>query len=55
MRLTISPDGKHAFVANRESGDLSIIDCERAAEIKRIRVGIWPGGIVFDELVNLPT
>ena len=37
-----------AFTANRMSHDVSVIDTKRHWEIKRIPVGRWPGGIVFD-------
>ena len=56
VRLVFSPDGKYALIPNRESGDLSIIETEhrlkgevRPWEVKRIRVGVWPGGTVFNE------
>ena len=46
----------YAFIPNRKSGDLSIIDTKHKLkgevipwEIKRIPVGIWPGGTVFNE------
>jgi DNA-binding beta-propeller fold protein YncE len=51
IRIVFSPDGKYALIPNRESGDLSIIETEhelkgnaRPWEVKRIRVGVWPGG-----------
>ncbi len=50
-----SPDGKYALIPNRESDDLSVILTEqtlngstRPWEIKRIPVGKWPGGTVFN-------
>lgn len=53
-RRDLSPDGRYAFVPNRESNDVSVIDTEhvrdgerRPWEIARIPVGIWPGGTVF--------
>ncbi len=55
IRVVLSPDGRYAFVPNRESNDVSVIDTEfirdgerRPWEIARIPVGIWPGGTVFD-------
>lgn len=51
IRVQISPDESTALVPNRESNDLSIIDCAysyggetRPWEIARVPVGIWPGG-----------
>lgn len=56
VRIIFSPDEKYAFIPNRESDDVSVVqtDFERDGEIvpweiKRIPVGIWPGGVVFDE------
>ena len=54
IRVVPSPDGRHVLVSNRESNDVSVIDTaherngqRRVWEIKRIPVGIWPGGTVF--------
>lgn len=54
IRVVPSPDGRHVLVPNRESNDVSVIDTAhvrdgttRPWEIKRIPVGIWPGGTVF--------
>lgn len=56
IRAMFSPDYKYLFVPNRESNDLSIIVPEysfcgkiRPYEIKRIPLGTWTGGIVFDD------
>ena len=46
--MVFSPDGKYAFVPNRESHDLSVVETTTHREIKRIPVGRWPGGVVFD-------
>jgi len=55
IRIVFSPDGKYAFILNRESNDVSVIktdfqrDDERVPwEVKRMPVGVWPGGVVFD-------
>lgn len=55
IRVVFSPDGEYALVPNRESDDLSIVKTEftrdgeiRPWEIKRIPVGVWPGGTVFN-------
>ncbi len=55
VRLVFSQDGKYALVPNRESNDISIIDTKhlvkgeaRPWEIKRLPVGVWPGGTVFN-------
>lgn len=54
IRVVPSPNGRHVLVPNRESNDVSVIDTaherdgeQRPWEIKRIPVGIWPGGTVF--------
>ncbi|WP_255167989.1 YncE family protein [Natrononativus amylolyticus] len=54
IRVVSSPDGRHVLVPNREGDDVSLIDTEhvrdgeqRSWEVKRIGVGIWPGGTVF--------
>ncbi len=56
VRLVFAKDGKYALVPNRESDDVSIIDTKhivkgetRPWEIKRLPVGVWPGGTVFNE------
>ena len=56
IRVVSSPNGRHVLVPNREGNDVSVIDTQhlrdgeqRPWEIKRIGVGIWPGGTVFDE------
>lgn len=53
--MVFSPDGKYALIPNRESGDLSVIltkqniqGMTRPWEIKRIPIGKWPGGTVFN-------
>jgi YVTN family beta-propeller protein len=40
--ITITPDGKHAYVSNRASDELSIIDLATRKEINRIKVGKYP-------------
>ena len=56
IRIIFSPDEKYAFIPNRESNDVSVVqtDFDRDGEIvpweiKRVPVGVWPGGVVFDE------
>ncbi len=56
IRIIFSPDEKYAFIPNRESNDVSVVqtDFDRDGEtvpweMKRIPVGIWPGGVVFNE------
>ncbi|MFW5922052.1 MAG: YncE family protein [Halodesulfurarchaeum sp.] len=55
IRVVFEPAGRFAFVANRESHDVSVVDTdfqrdgERTPwEVERIPVGRWPGGTVFD-------
>lgn len=55
IRVVFSPDGKYALIPNRDSGDLTVILTEqgingtlRPWEIKRIPVGKWAGGTVFN-------
>jgi YVTN family beta-propeller protein len=55
VRVVLDPEGRYALVANREGDDVSVVDTEfvrdgerRPWEVKRIPVGVWPGGTVFD-------
>ena len=55
IRIVFTSDGKYALIPNRESNDLSIIQTQqviqnqvRPWEIKRIPVGVWPGGTVVN-------
>ena len=55
VRVVLAPEGRYALVANREGDDVSVVDTEfvrdgnrQPWEVKRIPVGIWPGGTVFD-------
>ena len=55
VRVVLGPEGRYALVANREGDDVSVVDTEfvrdgnrQPWEVKRIPVGIWPGGTVFD-------
>ncbi|MFT5599797.1 MAG: YVTN family beta-propeller protein [Flavobacteriales bacterium] len=43
-----TPDGKLILVTNWTSGDLSIIDVAKSKEMKRIKLGNFPRGIVVD-------
>ena len=40
--ITMSTDGTRAFVSNRQSDDVSVIDLASHKEIARIKVGTWP-------------
>ena len=40
--IVLSPDAKRAFVSNRRSDDVSVIDLTSYKEIARIKVGKWP-------------
>jgi YVTN family beta-propeller protein len=40
--ITLTPDGKHAYVSNRASDELSVIDIATRKEINRIKVGKYP-------------
>jgi len=46
--LAATPDNKYVLVTNWSSSDLSVIDTEKAKEIKRIRLGTYPRGIEVD-------
>lgn len=55
VRVVWTPGGETALVANREGGTLSFVDHEHERggetmpwETKRIRVGLWAGGIAVD-------
>jgi YVTN family beta-propeller protein len=51
--VAASPDSRWVLVSNWCSGDLSIIDTERDLEVKRIRLGRYPRGIVVDSASTL--
>lgn len=40
--LTFSPDGKFAYSANAGANSISIVDCEKRAALKEIKVGAIP-------------
>ncbi|HEX7939746.1 MAG TPA: beta-propeller fold lactonase family protein, partial [Gemmatimonadaceae bacterium] len=40
--ITLSPDGKRAYVSNRQSDDVSVVDLATRKEIKRIKTGSYP-------------
>jgi YVTN family beta-propeller protein len=40
--IVLSPDGKRAFVSNRRSDDVSVIDLATYKEVARIKVGKYP-------------
>ncbi len=40
--IVVSPDGKRAFVSNRQSDDVSVIDLAAHREIARVKVGKYP-------------
>jgi PQQ-dependent catabolism-associated beta-propeller protein len=47
--MAFSGDGKRLYVTNSLDGTLSLIDVEKAAEIKRIDTGGMPWGVVLDD------
>lgn len=50
--LAATPDNKYVLVTNWSSSDLSVIDTEKAREVKRIRLGTYPRGIEVDSSGN---
>ena len=40
--IMLTPDGKHAYVSNRASDELSVIEVATRKEIRRIKVGRYP-------------
>jgi YVTN family beta-propeller protein len=40
--ITLTPDGKHAYVSNRGSDDVSVIDIAARKEIARVKAGKYP-------------
>ncbi len=40
--IIVSPDGKRAFVSNRASDDVSVIDLAGRREVARVKVGSYP-------------
>ncbi len=51
--VAASPDSRWVLVSNWCSGDLSVIDTKRDLEVKRIRLGRYPRGIVVDSASTL--
>lgn len=49
--MDFSKDGRRLFVSNPETNDVSVIDCDRRAQITRIPVGLAPKRVLF---ANLP-
>jgi YVTN family beta-propeller protein len=49
--VIFSKDGKYAYVTNRQSNDLSIIDVEKLQEVKRLNLGRYPQRMV---IINVP-
>jgi YVTN family beta-propeller protein len=43
--VAVSPDGKHVFVANQNSGDVSVVDTQTLQVIARIKTGAAPTSI----------
>ncbi len=50
--LDITKDEKYVLVSNWCSGDVSIIDVEKGFEIKKVKVGSYPRGVVIDNQNN---
>ena len=46
-RLKFTPDGKRVLVSDLESGDVVAIDAVQRKEIKRIKMGRGPEGILM--------
>ncbi len=46
--VAVSPNDKYVLVSNWSSGDISIVDVEKSKEIKRVKAGRFPRGIVVD-------
>ncbi|MGH2568195.1 MAG: cytochrome D1 domain-containing protein, partial [Bacteroidota bacterium] len=47
--VATTPDDRLVLVSNWCSGDLSVVDAEKGLEVKRIKLGRYPRGIVVDE------
>ncbi len=45
--MDFSADGSRLYVSNPETNDVSVIDCDRMAEITRIPVGLAPKRVLF--------
>jgi YVTN family beta-propeller protein len=50
--VIFSRDGKHAYVSNRGSNDLSVISVSELKEIKRIKLGSYPQRMVIIDVPN---
>jgi len=45
--MDFSTDGSRLYVSNPETNDVSVIDCDRMAEIARVPVGLAPKRVLF--------
>jgi YVTN family beta-propeller protein len=45
--MDFSPDGSRLYISNPETNDISVIDCDRMAEIARVPVGLAPKRVLF--------
>jgi len=48
--MDFSPDGRRLYVSNPETNDVSVIDCDRLAEIARVPVGLAPKRVLFAQI-----
>jgi YVTN family beta-propeller protein len=46
-RLKFTPDGRLVLVSDLDSGELIVLDAHSRKEIKRLKVGIMPEGILI--------
>jgi YVTN family beta-propeller protein len=49
--VLFSKDGRFAYISNRQSNDLSIIDVGKLQEVKRLKLGSYPQRMV---IINVP-
>jgi YVTN family beta-propeller protein len=49
MGITFTPDGSRAYVAHFTSGDLAVVDVAKKTVLERIKLGVYPEEIVFDD------
>jgi YVTN family beta-propeller protein len=44
-QMAFTPDGKQLYTTNGVSGDVTVIDVERLAAVRSIKVGRYPWGV----------
>jgi len=48
--IAFNSDDRYAFITNKQSGTLSVIDVQKLAKVKDLKIGEQPGSIAFSTL-----